>query len=990
MGTNSLVPIPDCWVCRKTDRKRLGVVVDRALEAERWWLDVRWADGSVERIPLTELACGIQPGWTVQDVPLSAVRRSLGAGRAVQSRVLAGREQILVQWDGSGRSSWVPYENLRRIKDAAYRYVRREPGASDAPERFRLRLLAHALESWNDLTGALDRLDIDPLPHQIQLVHRIVNSGNGNWLIADDVGLGKTIEVGLLLAALERQGRARRVLIVAPAGLTRQWRDEMQYKFSKTYSIYGIDFFVDEPLHWKLYDHVIVSLDLAKRDEHRERLEAAGEWDLVVFDEAHRLTRHADGTRTDRYRLAESLRKRADGFLLLSATPHQGYTDRFKGLLELVRPDLKPQIEALEAEPEIVGEIILRNRKSTVTDAEGNFIFRGVVVHRIAIAPSPATQRFQRLLRDYLQRGYRASDEGGAAGRAIGFVMVIYRKLASSSIAAIERALRTRMERLSTGEGGQPAAEILIEDLFEGGDDQDDLAEPGANPAFFADELSMLRDLLAAAEDARRDDEKMRIFLESVVDPLVAEDKRLLVFTEYRATQSYLEEALRRRYPDRRVVLINGSMDLESKLEAIEAFRRDAFFLVSTEAGGEGLNLQDSCHVMVNYDLPWNPARLVQRMGRLYRYGQRETVIVFNLHATDSFDNAALSMMLDRVMTVVREMAHVSTEFNESLRAEIIGELLENLDMASVLAHAANVPPERTREEIEEAVRRAQQAKRLQDEFLSYAKGFDPHALDGTLGLTMQDVAMFVEAMLPFVGVALSNRFHDGRVLEVRLPEEMRGTFSEFGRRTIVRITTDRRLAQRHRDVVLLDFESSFFRHLVRTAQDPSFGGTYAVLRSIMREEGALAAYRLRWQNDQGDPTVEAFLVLHRDRHGRIEANPPFVRDWLRTPLTGLRVDPPPRNDASEVLQSLQRQAESRLGSETSKFKHPNGLVLLAAADAVSLDRSSANDRRGDAVEPRSVRLEDVTHLGTGSMRQTSASTPPMNCRDNGAANERP
>lgn len=237
MQGSPLVPVKGCWVCRATDPKRLGVVVHRVLQGEHGALDVRWADGSIERVPLSELACGIQPGWCVQDVPLSTVRHPLGTGRAVQRRLLGGREQILVQWDDNGRSTWMPYESLRRIKDPARRFIQRDPGLPDAAERLRLRLLAHALQNWNLLTGSLDRLDIDPLPYQILLVHRIVSSGHGNWLIADDVGLGKTIEVGLLLAALKRQGRARRVLIVTSAGLTRQWRDEMQYKFNETYRI---------------------------------------------------------------------------------------------------------------------------------------------------------------------------------------------------------------------------------------------------------------------------------------------------------------------------------------------------------------------------------------------------------------------------------------------------------------------------------------------------------------------------------------------------------------------------------------------------------------------------------------------------------------------------------------------------------------------------------------------------------------------------------
>ena len=199
---------------------------------------------------------------------------------------------MLVQWHDTGRSSWVPYENLRRVKDPETRFTRKELQHEGLSERFRLRLFSHALESWNKLTGSLDRLDIDPLPHQIQLVHRIISSGNTNWLLADDVGLGKTIEVGLLLAALKRKGQARRILVVTPAGLTRQWRDEMQFKFDQYFQVYGTDFIAEDATRWKLYDHVIVSYTSettgALNSASLSRRLGCGN-----FDEGHRLTRRA-------------------------------------------------------------------------------------------------------------------------------------------------------------------------------------------------------------------------------------------------------------------------------------------------------------------------------------------------------------------------------------------------------------------------------------------------------------------------------------------------------------------------------------------------------------------------------------------------------------------------------------------------------------------------------------------------------------------------
>jgi superfamily II DNA or RNA helicase len=916
----------------------LGLVKDRRQEADGWKLKVQWFPEGFEWIPLDQLMSGIQLGWTVQDIPTSAVRRPLGVGETLATRELGKREQILVQWHDTGRSTWMPYQNLRRIKDASMLLRNNECQHPDAAERFRLRLMSYALENWNQLTGSLDRLDIDPLPHQIQLVHRIMSSGHNNWLIADDVGLGKTIEVGLLLAALKRKGHARRVLVVAPAGLTRQWRDEMEFKFQQTYRIYGVDFTEESSAGWKLYDHVIISLDLAKREEHLIRLRAAGSWDIVIFDEGHRLTRHGDGERSDRYRLAEALREQSDSFLLLSGTPHQSYTDRFKGLLYLIRPDLRRQIDGLEANPELVAEMILRNQKSKVTDAEGNLIFRGHEVHRFPIAPSLTTQRFQRKLTEYLRRGYRAGNSGSAASRAIGFVMVTYRKLASSSVAAIEKALVSRLAKInkSATAGNHRPSQLVMEELLEGGDDQDNLDGTGPSSRFFDDEEAMLRDLISTAHLARKADEKLDVFLNKVVDPLLKQKKRLLVFTEYRATQEYLQDALQARFPQERITLINGSMNLTEKMTAIRAFRDDATFMISTEAGGEGINLQDSCHIMVNYDLPWNPARLVQRIGRLYRYGQKSKVVVFNLHASDSFDNQAVTLMLDRVMTVAREMAPIGEEFSDALYAEILGELLENIDMTAILSRADVGSDVRTRQEIEEAINHAREAQRMQDELLRHAAGFDPAALSGSFGLGMSEVKTFIRSMISFKQIRLEAETHEGRILELRLPEELRGKYPEFHQRTVVRVTSDRSLAQRISDVHLLDFENSLFRDLIQYAQSPGFGGTHAIIAMNELPSGVLSAHRLRWHNDQGDPLVDELLVGHSDIYSNVIINPPSLLAWIRGEGVNMREPILSAKDRERTLTTIRMAAEARLGSESSRFKHPNSLILLAAASTVT------------------------------------------------------
>ena len=942
MTTDKLIPVEGCWVRRNDQKSQLGWVVEHRKTLNCVEIRVAWGTSDKEWVPLNVLRSGFQLGWAVQDVPISATRKSLGEGRIIGRRELGGREQLLVQLNNDGRSVWLPYENLRRIKNIAMRYERAETHMDDHAERLRLRLLAHALENWNHLTGALDRLEVDPLPHQIQLVHRILSSGNYNWLIADDVGLGKTIEVGLLLAALKQKGQARRVLVVSPAGLVRQWQDELQYKFDQQFMIYGRDFTINRSEYWKQYDHVIVSIDLAKQPHHLAMFRQTDGWDIVVFDEGHKLTRYESGERTDRYRLAEMLRPMADAFLLLSGTPHQGYTDRFISILELVRPDLRPQIHTLEANPEIVSDIILRNRKSEVTDADGKFIFKGQVIHRIPITPSKVTRAFDRLLRNYLICGYRSGENAGAIGRAIGFVMTTYRKLASSSIAAIERALQLRLERLSgklnLGTDGDVLEQLTLDGLTEGGDDQDNLESSVSMTTateFFFHEREMIENLLNAAKIVRQDDEKLRLFLDEVVRPLVADGKKLLVFTEYRGTQTYIKEAIEGCFGNAsNVVLINGSMTLDEKLTAIEAFNTSAQFMISTEAGGEGINLHETCHVIVNYDLPWNPARLVQRIGRLYRYGQDEPVIVFNLHARDSFDNTAIDLMLQRVTQIAQDMAPVGTEYNDRLYAEILGDVLENLDMASILRATTNLEIHRTTEQIDEALAKARRAKELQDEIFSHVTGYDPNALSGTIGFTMQHVDLFIRGMLPFVGIDIQTTLYDDNVLEIRLPEEMRGKFSEFHQRTVVRITTNRRLAQRLKDVVLLDFKTPFFQYMVEVAKSHQFDGYYAsILLPVGTLPGVLTALKLRWQNDQGDALSEEFITLFITKNNKIIKNPLFLSEWLLSPVTSGSIPKLSRQARQQIYNRLIKEANRLIGRESTRFKHPNGILSLAAAD---------------------------------------------------------
>ena len=951
--TQSPVPGPGCFVVLRDDGRsgELGVVQNARGPTGDKEVRVEW--GRTRELSwhhTSELRSGFRQGHVVQDRPRSNVRNTLGTGTVVARRQIADRDMVLVQLHRTGESRWLPFESLVRVREAALQYHSGVNPSADAPDRFRLRALAYALDSWNQITGALDRLDVDPLPHQIDLVHRIMSSDHSNWLIADDVGLGKTIEVGLLLAAMKRRRRARRILVVCPAGVVRQWQDEMQYKFGEGYFIYGLDFTIRQPAQWPHYEKVIVSIDRAKSEQHWPTFADSGYWDVIVFDEAHHLSKIEGASTTQRFRLAERLKGQTDSLIFLTGTPHQGKTEQFVNLLSLLRPDLRGRLAAVNRDASVVAELVLRNRKSLVTDAAGKFLFRGQTTTRVTVSLSEAADHFSRALRRYVKEGYAASESGGHLGRAIGFVMTTYRKLASSSIVAIERALRRRLDRLSgtDGIGTEEMTEAEFDEVAEPSEegiyDTDDLADvsdrvPGHGRlgAFFRDERPMLIELCEMASAVRLDDRKLEAFMSDIVAPLRKDDLKLLVFTEYRGTQEYLAETLENRFPGSGVCQINGGMTLEEKRQNIDDFNDAAAFLVSTEAGGEGINLHANCHVLVNYDLPWNPRRLIQRAGRLYRYGQKERVIVFNLVAKDGFDNRALWMLLDKVSTMARAMSEVSGDYREDLETEIVGELLERVDIGAFLADNREMDIHRSEEEIEDAINLARQSQSQQERLFSHIEGYDPKAaVLHTFGAV--EVLAFLEGVLPRRGVRIRNRLHDGRVLELELPEDLRRAHAEFGGRTVVQVTADRTLAMRNSRLVSMDFASSFFSSLIEFAKSPEFGGEYATVRS--HREGVLGLYKVRWQDDQGVPRWEALVPVFRPNGGApLEIDPAF--------LGSLLVDEQRDDDHAgaggggnveqrrEILKEINSQADEELARRCTALRHPNDVVLLAAADVL-------------------------------------------------------
>jgi len=890
--------------------------------------------GEIMLRPVVQLRSGFQQNMSVIEVGQTALQAERGRGVVLGQAPIAGIDQVFVRFEESAEITQIPFYRLRRVPSVWERLQSWSPQPDEgAAERVRLHMLGRLLERWQGSTGALARLDVDPLPHQLHLVNHILRSGNLNWLIADDVGLGKTIEIGMLLSALRERPDHNRFLIVTPGGLVKQWQEELKLRFGVDDAlIYGLDFKINDPRHWRLYPFVIASIDRLKRDEHLPGLLEAPPFDLVIFDEAHRLSRHSYQTHekeTARFRVAAKLRSQTRSFLFLTATPHQGKVDRFHALLELLRPELRHTIiQEPHRLPELLGQCVFRNRKLTATDASGEFLFRGHEAHMVPVPTAPEHQCFERSLRAYLDHvAVAALAVGRIRSLAMGFVITMMRKLAASSPAAIHRALCRRLERLETPIDAEPGfdEEEADERFFE---EEAEQAAHRVGGAFFEGERELLIALIGQAKLLLSNDLKLKAFMEQIVEPLVRRDEqaRLLIFAEYRATLECVRDALIGRFGAEIVGEIHGSRSMKQRREVVDGFCDGGLrFVVSSEAGGEGLNLHKRCHTLVNYDLPWNPMRLVQRLGRLYRYGQLKRVVMFNLQAQGSLDQRIIAKMYARIEQISEDLEGIAEEYQEErLASDILGGVVSHLDIAEILDKARRQSMSRTEEEIEEALERAKDTWKMQEAILSGAQSFSPEDLDGQLRLGPDHLRAFVLGTLRQLGCQVVRQTHKGRVFRIRLTPELREIL-RMERREHLEMTVDRAIHnQLQRKIDILDAQHPLLRQLLKVVSKPEFKAEVATAHHLPGER-PLFCFLLRMQDVTGQVLDEEWLLLSDEPADKAALD--ALEGWLKTEAVHATTPPPgaARRGAYEHAKIL---AEQMLQGRSGQGTIPGGLEL--------------------------------------------------------------
>jgi SNF2 family DNA or RNA helicase len=689
----------------------------------------------------------------VQDVAaeIRRIRQRIGLTQTEFAQRLNVSFPTVSRWEnGHAKPSQLAWDQLTKL--AGEEEIDPQPRQLDAraskatftssPETVRAVVEGERL-SFGHLSNpafATETSSIDPLPHQrIAVYDHLLKHPRLRFLLADDAGAGKTIMTGLYIREMLSRRLIRRVLIVPPAGLIGNWQNEMHSLFNLPFSVVtGTDARGGNPFIGPGSDRVVVSVDTLAGPKVFARLQEAEvePYDLVVFDEAHKLsvnrTNDLRVRKTGRYELAESLAGvrgldpswqltwSPHHLLLLTATPHQGKPYPYYGLWRLLEPDVLSTPEAFESYPvERRQSHFIRRTKEEMVHLSGAPLYPKRISDTLGFRLSQGLVSEQTLYNettDYMRHVYnRAKLLNRSAARLA--MSVMQRRLASSTY-ALTRSFERRIERLDelirrvqdnnlTGEEINLLQRRLAdeEDVFDtktgdeertiGDREESEVAEgkllSGVIATSLADlyvERDQVATLLQLARQVHADgsESKFEKLQEVITSPKFAGEK-LIVFTEHRDTLDYLVGRLGGLGHTGRIAQIHGGMDYKARQEAVERFRRDhnesdgARFMICTDAAAEGINLQ-FCWIMINFDVPWNPARLEQRMGRIHRYGQKhDPVNIINLVSPDTREGKVIETLLAK-LELIRDSLGSEKVFDS------IGRLFEGVSLSSYMEQA--------------------------------------------------------------------------------------------------------------------------------------------------------------------------------------------------------------------------------------------------------------------------------------------------------------
>lgn len=547
---------------------------------------------------------------------------------------------------------------------------------------------------------------IIPLPHQLHVLNRAMETNNIRYILADEVGLGKTIEAGMIIRELKSRGLVSRILVVCPTGLVTQWASEMQEKFNEKFQVIlpsdydTIRRLTDNDDVYGQFDQVISPMDSIKPIEKHtgwseKKVEKYNEeriysiinsgWDLIIIDEAHRVA--GSSGEVARYKLGNLLAQASPYLLLLSATPHNGKTEPFLRLIRLLDADAFPNAKSIVREQ--VAPFLIRTEKREAIDNNGNLLFKNRITHLVTISwdeRNNLQRELYEMVSSYVAKTYNKALRNRKKNMCLIFLLIIMQRMVTSSTAAIRQSLERRLNVLL--EQRTCVGNLREEDL-------DELnIEDGVEDALEAISLDMeleieeLKQIISLAKQAQFQNQDAKVEpLLNEIDAILSEDRtqKVIIFTEFVATQTYLQELLvNRGYT---VTILNGGMSIDERNAAMQEFKASTSIFISTDAGGEGLNLQFA-NIIINYDLPWNPMKIEQRCGRVDRIGQQRDVHIYNFIVGETVENRVREVLEEKLSVILKEMG--VDKYSDVLDSEVAECDFTDVYMRSI-GHASQV-----------------------------------------------------------------------------------------------------------------------------------------------------------------------------------------------------------------------------------------------------------------------------------------------------------
>lgn len=798
------------------------------------------------------------------------------------------------------------------------------------PTHFRLAAEAHRirLAFQYDPHFAVSVSQVDPLPHQMDAVYSyLLTQPRIRFLIADDPGAGKTIMGGLTTKELKFRGLVERTLIITPANLTDQWRRELHDKFGETFTVvnrstvsgaYGRNVWEDNP-------QCITSIDFLARQDDILNLLRDVRWDLVIVDEAHKMAAYKYGNKinkTQRYELGEFLRDRTDHFLFLTATPHKGDPDNFALLLQLLDRDLYVTGNILaEASAHNENRIMIRRLKEDMKKFDGSPCFPPRHVKTLSYRLTQEELTLYDAVTEYVQNNFQRAV--AAENRNVGLALTVLQRRLASSLAAIRMSLERRLKRLrdlrKLGKIKQEYGEIP--------EDLDDLAE--ADRWKFEDEvverLTMAENMAELEAEIEELDRLVRLAkhteknvsetkfeeLRSVIsEHLSGRAVRLLVFTEHKDTLDFLVGRLTNL--GFHCCTIHGGMSLEKRIDAErEFFERRPSVLVATEAAGEGINLQ-FCSLMVNYDIPWNPNRLEQRMGRIHRYGQQQEAMIFNLVADNTREGEVMQCLLrkledmrralgsDRVYDVIGEIVP-APKFDALMkdwlsRRKTMAEILAEIDLSTDEEQVARIRGDMQDQSL--GSRYIDMSKLLADQQQSKEHRLMPEYIE----------KFFVEAYRSFGGTIAPVKDKKGIWSIGRVPPDLRKLPGHIERRcgkigtAYPQITFDKERVVGYSDLEFVGPGHPLFEGVVErvlTEYGPSLRQGACFFNADATEPTVLWLLKCGVEDGRGQAAGERLFAIHWSAE-RFRKSQPYALLDLKTPEGGPEVVAPIRQAATD------------------------------------------------------------------------------------------